>query len=101
MFVVVSHHTCKPGQLDIATGRMDKNAAELAKEPGFVQRFRMSNETRPDVISALTVWASRADYDNNRQKRFGGSHDLSKTPYEKIETEAYELGAHVVAPVGQ
>ncbi len=95
MFVVISHHTCKPGLLEVATERMDKNASDLAKEPGLVQRFRLANDSRPNVLSALTIWNSREDYDNNRTKRFGGVQDLSKTPYEKIESETYSVGAHI------
>lgn len=95
MFIAISHHTCKPGQMEIAKERMDKNTAELAAEPGFVQRYRMSDEKRPNVLSALTIWNSREDYENNRKKRFGGPQDLSKTPYEKIEAETYEVGARV------
>jgi len=95
MFIVISHHTCKPGQADLAKGRMDKNASHLASEPGFLHRFRMSDESRPELVSALTIWESREHYENNRRKRFGNSRDLSETPYEKIETESFAVDSHV------
>jgi hypothetical protein len=93
MFVVISHHHCKPGQVELARERMDRNAAAMPAEPGFLYRYRLETPARPSVISAFTVWAGEADYDRYRGKRFGGGHDLAATPYEKVEVETYAVGA--------
>jgi heme-degrading monooxygenase HmoA len=93
MFIVISHHYCKPGQLEAARERMDKNASSMASEPGFIYRYRMERTTHPDVLSALTAWRDEEDFKRNRQNRFGSAHDLSATPYERIEHESYRVHA--------
>jgi heme-degrading monooxygenase HmoA len=92
MFIVISHHSCKPGQTEIARERIDKNGASMIGKPGFVYRYRIENQTKPAIVSTLTVWASEVDYKNFREKRAaGGTHDLQSSPFDRIESESYEI----------
>lgn len=93
MFIVISRHWCKEGQIDAARERMEKNVAGMAGEPGFVYRYRLESPAQPDVLVALTAWNEEADYQRYRGKRFGGGHDLSATPYVKVEAETFEVKA--------
>jgi hypothetical protein len=45
----------------------------------------------PNILSALTAWNDEADYQRYRNKRFGAGHDLKSTPYEKVESETYQV----------
>lgn len=90
MFIVLSHHHCKPGQVEVARERMRKTATGLSSEPGFLFRQHLERPTHPGVLSALTAWQDEAAYERNRQKRFGGGGPKpADTPYERIEHEAY------------
>ncbi len=96
MFISISHHYCKPGQLDAARQRVDKSCITLLTEPGCLYRYRMERPSHPNVVSAITAWKSEEDFERSRQKRFGGGHDLKDTPYEKVESEQY----HAYPPQG-
>ena len=92
MFIVISHHFCKPGQTEIACERIDKNGAAMTSEPGFLYRYRIENHAKPAVVSTLTVWNAEADYKNFREKRSArGGHDLPSMPWDRIEGESYEV----------
>jgi len=95
MYVSISHHYCKPGMVDTARERMDKNSAGMTSEPGFLYRYRIERADRPMVLSAFTAWRDETAYDAYRNKRFGAGsgHDPKVTPYEKVETEAYTVHA--------
>lgn len=98
MFLVISHHWCKLAQEDAARSRIDRNGAAMVTEPGFVYRYRIEHEARPNVVSTLTAWSDEADYQRFRGKRSGGL-DLSATPFERIESESYRVhGAHGRTP---
>ena len=89
MFIVVSHHYCKPNQIEIARQRVDQNGAAMTAEPGFLYRHRIERATQPGVVSALTAWNDETDYQRYRENRFGAGHDLKTTPYERVESETY------------
>lgn len=91
MFIVLSHHYCKPDQIDLARQRIDKNGAAMTSEPGFLYRYRIERPSLPRILSALTAWNDEADYQRYRKKRFGAGHDLNSTPYEKVESETYQV----------
>ena len=91
MFMVVSHHWCKPGQADIARERIDRNGAAMTAEPGFLYRYRIERETQPNVVSTLTVWNAEADYQRFRGKRPGGGQDLQSTPFERIDSDVFKV----------
>jgi hypothetical protein len=91
MFIVLSHHHCKPDQVDLARQRIDQNAAAMTAEPGFLYRYRVERPSMPNILSALTAWNDEADYQRYRNKRFGAGHDLKSTPYEKVESETYQV----------
>lgn len=91
MFIVLSHHYCKPDQLGVARERMDQNGAAMTSEPGFAYRCRIERPTHPNILSALTAWNDEADYQRYRQKRFGAGHDLKTTPYDRVESETYQV----------
>jgi heme-degrading monooxygenase HmoA len=93
MFVVISHHWCKPGQAGVARERVDRNGAAMTAEPGFLYRYRIERAAQPDVVSTLTAWTAEADYQRFRGKRSGGGHDAPSLPWERIESEAYEVAA--------
>jgi heme-degrading monooxygenase HmoA len=98
MFIVVSHHHCKPGQNAAAAERVDKNGAAMSSEPGFVYRYRIENAAKPDTVSTLTAWNAEADYKRFREKR-GAGPDMSSMPWDRIEGESYEVrSAHDNAP---
>ena len=100
MFVVIAHHYCKPGQIDLARQSMDKSGLKLASEPGFLYRYRLERTTHPAILSALTAWTSENDYQQYRQKRFAAGHDLATTPYEKVESETFQVqSSHGKVPV--
>jgi heme-degrading monooxygenase HmoA len=100
MFIVISHHFCKPGQTDIASERVDKNGAAMTGEPGFLYRYRIESHAKPSVVSTLTVWNTEGDYKNFREKRSTrGGHDSQAMPWERIEGESYDVCAtHGNAP---
>ncbi len=91
MFIVVSHHHCKPGQATAAAERVDKNGAAMASEPGFLYRYRIENSAKPNVVSTLTAWNAETDYKKFREKRGGGGPDMSSLPWDRIEGESYEV----------
>jgi hypothetical protein len=94
MFVLISHHHCKAGQVEVARERLDKTTAGLSAEPGFLFRCRLEQASHPNVLSALTAWTDEEAYERNRQKRFGGGQrEMSATPYERIEHESYTVHA--------
>ena len=98
MFIVVSHHHCKPGQNAAAAERVDKNGAAMSSEPGFVYRYRIENAAKPDTVSTLTAWNAEGDYKHFREKR-GTGPDMSSMPWDRIEGESYEVrSAHGNAP---
>jgi len=90
MFIVLSHHHCKPGQIDVARERMSRTAVGLVGEPGFVYRQHMERQTHPGVLTAITAWQDEAAYQRNREKRFGGGRPTD-TPYDRIEHETYAV----------
>ena len=101
MFIVVSHHHCKPGQADVARQRVDQNGAAMTKEPGFLYRYRIENKAKPGVVSTLTAWSAESDYQNFRDRRAagGGGPDPHAMPWERIEGESYEVqSSHGNAP---
>ena len=91
MFFALSHHYCKPGQIERARERVDQNGEALMAEPGFLFRYRLERPKHPDIVTALTAWNDEADYQRYRQKRFGAGHDLGATPYERVESETYSV----------
>lgn len=91
MFVVISHHFCKAGQAGVARERIDRNGATMTAEPGFRYRYRLEREPQPDVVSTFTVWNEEADYQRFRSKRAGGGPDAHALPWERIESETYEV----------
>ena len=92
MFIVLSHHYCKPGQEKVARERMDRTALSLSGEPGFVYRHHIERPSYPGVLSALSAWIDEEAYQRNREKRFGGrATDMATTPYERIEHETYHV----------
>jgi heme-degrading monooxygenase HmoA len=93
MFVVISHHRCRPAQTDAARERIDRNGAAMVTEPGFLYRYRIEHEARPNVVSTLTAWSDQGDYQRFRGKRSGGGLDLQSTPFERIESETYRVQA--------
>ena len=101
MFVVLSHHWCKPGQVDLARERMEKSSAALTAEPGFLYRYRMERAAEPTVLTAFTAWADEEDFQRSRKKRFGDNHDLSDTPYERVVAETYQVVGSVKAPAAE
>ncbi|HWE76073.1 MAG TPA: hypothetical protein VG328_23130 [Stellaceae bacterium] len=98
MFIVVSHHHCKPGQNAAAAERVDKNGVGMSSEPGFRYRYRIENSAKPNVVSTLTAWNAESDYQNFRAKR-GAGPDMSAMPWDRIEGESYEVrSSHGNAP---
>lgn len=99
MFIVVSHHHCKPGQTAVAAERVDKNGAGMSSEPGFLYRYRIENSAKPNVVSTLTAWNAESDYKKFREKRGGGGPDMQSLPWDRIEGESYEVrSTHGNAP---
>jgi len=99
MFVVISHHWCKPGQIAAARERIDHNGTAMAGEPGFVYRYRIEREVQPNVVSTFTAWNDEVDYQRFRGKRAAGGQNLQSTPYERIESESYKVyAAHGKSP---
>jgi heme-degrading monooxygenase HmoA len=100
MFVVVSHHHCKPGQTDVARERVDKNGAQMSSEPGFLYRYRIENPAKPGVVSTMTVWNAEADYKGFRDRRAArGEPPAQAMPWDRIEGESYEVHTvHGTAP---
>lgn len=90
MFIVISHHHCKPGQAGAAAERVDRNGATMSGEPGFRYRYRIENAAKPDVVSTLTAWNDEGDYKRFREKR-GAGPDMSSLPWDRIEGESYEV----------
>ena len=98
MFIVVSHHHCKPGQTSAAAERVDKNGAGMSSEPGFLYRYRIENAAKPNVVSTLTAWNAENDYKTFREKR-GAGPDMSSLPWDRIDGESYEVrSTHGTAP---
>lgn len=93
MFIVISHHFCKPGQADTARQRVDRNGAAMPAEPGFQFRYRLERAQQPDVVSTLTAWNDESDYQRFRSKRSGGGPDAQSLPWDRIESETYEVRA--------
>ena len=92
MFIVISHHFCKPGLAEVARERVDKNGAAMSGEPGFLYRYRIQNQAKPGVVSTLTAWNAESDYKNFRDKRAGrGGPDHQAMPWDRIEGESYEV----------
>ena len=92
MFIVISHHFCKPGQADVARERVDKNGTAMSGEPGFLYRYRIENQAKPGVVSTLTAWNAESDYKNFRDKRAGrGGPEPHAMPWDRIEGESYEV----------
>lgn len=90
MFVVITHHFCKPGQAEFARERIDKNGDGMTSKPGFAFRYRIETKDKPEVVSTFTVWKTEADYQAFRSTRSYGGHDPS-SPYDRIETQSYEV----------
>lgn len=100
MFIVLSHHHCKPELLDLAAQKIDENGAKMTTEPGFAYRYRMQRPTAANIWTALTAWNDEADYQRFRQKRAAAGHDPKSAPYEKIESETYSVqSTHAATPV--
>jgi len=92
MFVVVSHHFCKPGQTQVACERVDKNGAAMTGEPGFLYRYRLENPGKPGVVSTFTVWNAEADYKGFRDRRAARGEPAGQAmPWERIEGDSYEV----------
>lgn len=100
MFIVISHHFCRPGQTEMARERIDKNGDAMTGEPGFFYRYRIENEAKPTIVSTLTAWNAEADYKSFREKRAGrGGQDLQSAPFDRIEGESYVVqSVHGNAP---
>jgi heme-degrading monooxygenase HmoA len=95
MFVVITHHVCKPGQVETSRERIDKNGGAMTSEPGFLYRYRIETANAPDTVSTLTVWNAEADYQAYRAKRNYGPP--SSSPYERIDTQSYQVQAEHLA----
>jgi heme-degrading monooxygenase HmoA len=95
MFVVITHHVCKAGDVENARERIDKNGGAMTGEPGFLFRYRIGTASAPDVVSTLTVWKAEGDYQAYRNKRNYG-HPAS-SPYQRIETQTYEVQSEHLA----
>jgi heme-degrading monooxygenase HmoA len=92
MFLVISHHHCKPGQVEAARERIDKNGAAMTSEPGFLYRYRIETEQKPGIVSTLTAWSAARDYMSFREKRSArGGHDRQAAPFDRIDNESYEV----------
>lgn len=91
MFVVISHHWCKPGQAALACERVDRNGAAMTGEPGFLYRYRLERAAKPDVVSTLTAWNEEADYQRLRGKRAVGGPEGQSLPWDRIESETYQV----------
>lgn len=90
MFVVITHHHCKPGQVDSARERIDKNGDNMKTQPGFVFRYRVETPSLPEAVSTLTAWNTEDDFKTFRAKRGYGGIDPS-SPYDRIETQSYNV----------
>jgi heme-degrading monooxygenase HmoA len=95
MFIVITHHFCKPGQVETARGRIDKSGGGMTGEPGFKFRYRIESPGSPGVVSTLTAWNSEADHQAYRGKRNYGS--MADSPYERVEHHSYEVQSELVA----
>jgi heme-degrading monooxygenase HmoA len=93
MFIVISHHFCKPGQTAAAQQRVDQNGDAMTGEPGFVFRYRIERAERPEVVSTLTAWNAEADYREFRDRRAarGGGPSEESLPWDRIEGESYTV----------
>lgn len=92
MFVVVSHHFCKPGQTQIACERIDKNGAAMTSEPGFLYRYRLENPGKPEIVTTFTVWSAAADYKGFRDRRAARGEPAGHAmPWDRIEGDFYEV----------
>jgi heme-degrading monooxygenase HmoA len=91
MFIVMSHHLCKPGQSAVAQQRIDKNGSAMTAEPGFLYRYRVENKAKPDVVSTVTVWNAESDYTGFRDRRAARGGMEGEMPWDRIEGESYEV----------
>lgn len=96
MYVVITHHFCKPEDVDAARQRIDKNGDTIAAQPGFLLRYRLESEEMPQIVSTFTAWNEEADflaYKALREARRSGA-----SPYEKIESQTFEVKSEHGAP---
>lgn len=101
MFVVITHHFCKPELTATARERIDKNGELMTGHPGFVYRYRIETPDKPDMVSTFTAWKSEADFQSFREKRAAqAGHAPQTSPYDRIETQSFVVQAtHSAAPV--
>jgi heme-degrading monooxygenase HmoA len=90
MFVVISHHWCKPNRKEEAQTRIDQSGGTMESAPGFVFRYRMEPPSDPTQVSTMTVWTNEESYRSYRAARTAPSPADDSVPYACVTTEVYE-----------
>jgi heme-degrading monooxygenase HmoA len=91
MFVVISHHWCKPDRKEEAQTRIDRSGDTMESAPGFVFRYRIEPPADPTQVSTMTVWTNEESYRSYRSARTAPDPGDASVPYGRVTTEVFEV----------
>jgi heme-degrading monooxygenase HmoA len=91
MFVVISHHWCKPNMEDAARTRIDQSGVAMESAPGFLYRYRIEPPQDPTQILTMTAWSDEQAYRTFRASRSLPDPKDPSVPYGRVAMELYEV----------
>jgi heme-degrading monooxygenase HmoA len=89
MFIVLVMHNCKPGMVEKAIHRIDRNGDEMANIPGFLYRYRTQGKSSELAIGTVTGWLDEASYEAWLEVKKTLPPEEGESPYESATSERH------------